>query len=280
MINTSEELEALVDSTVTIPTIPTVLLDIQAVLNNAEGSTAEAAACIQRDQAIAAKVLRLVNSPIYAIKNPITAIPLACSILGLRVVHNLIVQATVLENFGGGAKCEGFDLHWLWDHSFKTAMAARILVRETTSDLDMSIDDAYTGGLIHDVGKIILLQSRPEPFSEALRLSRTQDTPLAVSEGQIFGFSHAHVGGLLAKKWNLAPVLQTAVTFHHSPGTDPKDGAVGFFIKAANTIAHNSTTSNGGYTGDRLDDDAILALGIEPDRLAEITREIAEVTLD
>ena len=278
MITTSEELEQLVDSTVTIPTIPSVLLEMQDVLRDPEGCTADAAALIQKDQAISAKVLRLANSPIYGVRNPVTAIPLACSILGLKTVHNLIVQATVLE-FGSGSEVENFDLTWLWDHSFKTAMAARILVREATLDMKMSIDDAYTGGLIHDVGKIILLQNQADQFAKALRVSNAEDVPLAVAEGKLFGFSHAHVGGLLARRWNLAPVLQAAVMYHHSPGTEAEDWAVGFLIKAANTIAHNASDTSGGYIGDRVDSDAMLALGIEEDRLEQITGDIRSVSI-
>jgi HD-like signal output (HDOD) protein len=279
MINTSEELEDLVDSTVTIPTIPTVLLEMQQVVNDPNGCTADAAAIIQRDPAIGAKVLRLVNSPIYALKTAVTAIPLACSILGLKVVHNVVVQATVLDNFGDGRELENFDLKWLWDHSFKTAMAARMLVRETTVDIEMSKDDGYTGGLIHDVGKVLLLQSQPKQFAEALKLSRERGIPLAKAEAELLGFSHAHVGGLLAQRWKLAPILQSAVMYHHSPGPEAEDWAVGFIIKAANTLAHNAATGNGGYTGDVIDADAMEALGIPEDRLQQITLDIQEVVI-
>ncbi|MCB9870677.1 MAG: HDOD domain-containing protein [Planctomycetes bacterium] len=278
MITTTEELEELVDSTVSIPTIPTVLLEMQEVLNSTEGSTADAASIIQKDPAIGAKVLRLVNSPIYGLKQPISAIPLACSILGLRVVHNLVVQATVLDSFAGPDE-GNLDVQWLWDHSFKTAMAARILVRDAKFDLDMTIDDAYTGGLIHDIGKVLLVQNQPDRFGEAMKLSQERGIPLAQAEGELFGFSHAHIGGLLAQRWNLAPILQAAVMYHHSPGTNPDTWAVGFLIQSANTIAHQAADQTAPYRGDLVDSDALQALGVPPDRLEEITNDIRAVTL-
>ncbi len=89
MITTTAELEDLIDSTVNIPTIPSTLLEINKVVSSPEGSAKEAASVIERDPAISAKVLRLVNSSIYALKNPVSSISLACSIVGLKVIKNI-----------------------------------------------------------------------------------------------------------------------------------------------------------------------------------------------
>ena len=168
MTSTTTKLEELVESTVTIPTIPTVLLEINKVVSSPDGSTQEVAAIIDRDPAIAAKALRLVNSPLYGLKNPVSSIPLSCSILGLRTIKNLVVQATVLETFSDNPHLASFDVDWLWDHSFKTALAAGLLAKETTVEVGLNADDAYTAGLVHDVGKMVLLQNDPDRFAERL----------------------------------------------------------------------------------------------------------------
>lgn len=254
-------------------------MDMQAVVNDPNGCTADAAGIIQRDPALGTKVLRLVNSPISGVRNPVTAIPLAGSILGLKVLHNVIVQATVLDSFKVDTGLRNFDVNWLWDHSFKTAMAARILVREATFEMAMSIDDAYTGGLIHDIGKIILLQNHPKKFAKALQNSN--DIPLCKGEETVFGFTHASVGGLLAQRWKLAPILQAAVMNHHAPDKDdPETWAVGLLIQVANTLAHQAANSDGGYIGDRCDEESMESLGINPQRLKEITKDIQEVGLE
>ena len=138
MTTTSERLEDLVDSTITVSTIPSILIEMQEVVRSPEGSTSEAAKIIQKDQALATEILRRVNSPIYSLGHPITAIPLACSILGLRVVQNISVQATIIEQFSSGPSSDLLNLNWLWDHSFKTAVAARTLVNEADLDVEMS----------------------------------------------------------------------------------------------------------------------------------------------
>ncbi len=277
MISTTAELEELIDGTVSIPTIPTILNEIHAVFTAVDGSARDAARVIGKDPAIAAKVLRLVNSSFYGLKTAISSIDLACSILGLKVIRNLVVQATVLETFGQGPALAGFSVDWLWDHSFKVAVAARLLATRTDAGRGLAPDDAYTCGLIHDIGKMILLDNRGEQFGEALRLSRESGVPLATAEHDVFGFHHAHVGGLLARRWKLPEAVQTAVLHHHGHATSAEDQAHGFLIKAANTLAHQAADGDGGYRGDLCDGDAMLALGLGADELAEIT-ELVRLT--
>lgn len=279
MISTSAELEDLIDSTVSIPTIPTVLREITAIFNSPDGSAKDAAAVIERDPAIATRVLRLVNSPFYGLRNPVSSINLACSILGLKAIKNLVVQATVLQTFGGSREIAGFDANWLWDHSFKTAVACRMLAERSSAAAGMAKDDAYTCGLIHDVGKLILLESQTERFGEALRASAAGKLPLARAEGELFGFNHAHVGGLLANRWKLAENVQAAVMYHHSPATSAEDWARGFLVKAANTFAHQAGGAGGGYRGDLCDGDALQVLGLSAADDAAIRDAVAQASM-
>lgn len=270
MISTTAELEDLVDGTVSIPTIPTVLTEINAIFSSPDGSAKDAARVIEKDPAIATRVLRLVNSSFYALKNPVSNINLACSIVGLKVIKNVVVQATVLQTFGNVGSVAAFDANWLWDHSFKTAVACRMLAERSPANAGLAKEDAYTCGLIHDIGKLILLDSQADRFVEALQLANKSKLPLARAEGEVFGFNHAHVGGLLANRWKLAPTVQAAVMYHHSPATNAEDWARGFLVKAANTFAHQAAATKGGYEGDVLSADSLEALSLTKEQSAEI----------
>lgn len=274
MITTSQELEDLIDSTVSIPTIPSTLMEINRVLLSPDGSAKQAAAVIDKDPALAAKVLRLVNSSFYGLRNPVTGVPLACSILGLKVIKNIVVQAVVLETFSSTPEIKDFDTQWLWDHSFKTALAARLLAAAAPTNIGLDREEAYTCGLIHDIGKMILLQSSTEQFADALRESKKRKLPLAKIEGEMFGFSHAHVGGLLAQRWKLSPATQVGVMYHHSPGGSPEEWAKGFLVQAANTIAHEAATGSGGWIGDRCDADSMKLLNLPEGKLSEIREQV------
>lgn len=94
----------------------------------------------------------------------------------------------------------------------------------------------------------------------------TAKIPLAKAGGEVFGFNHAHVGGLLANRWKLAPAVQAAVMYHHSPATNPEDWARGFIVKAANTYAHMAATGNGGWIDDLLGEDSLQALGLSAEQ--------------
>jgi len=270
MITTTAELEDLVDGTVRIPTLPTVLRDIQAIVGAPDGSAKDAAKVIEKDPAMATRVLRLVNSSFYALKNPVSNINLACSIVGLKVIKNVVEQASVLQAFGDSGKLDGFDARWLWDHAFKTAVACRMLAERTVVQSGLHKDDAYTCGLVHDVGKLVLIDSRPREFAEAMALSQRAQIPLALAEAEVFGFHHAHVGGLLAERWKLAPAVQAAVMYHHTPATTPEDWARGFLVKAANSFAHMAASTPGSYRGDVACADSLQALGLTPEQHAEI----------
>jgi HD-like signal output (HDOD) protein len=280
MISTTAELEELIDGTVSIPTIPTILTEITAVLQSSDGSAKDAARVIEKDPAIATRALRLVNSSFYGLKNPVSNINLACSILGLKIIKNLVVQATVLQSFNTESKQSFFDADSLWDHSFKTAVACRLLAEHSVIGKDFVKEDAYTCGLIHDIGKLILLESQSDRFEEAMLLSQKQNIPLATAEGEVFGFNHAHVGGMLANRWKLAPAVQAAVMYHHSPATNPEDWARGFLVKAANTYAHEATERSAGWIGDILDEDARQTLGMTQEVHEEILLLTAQASMD
>ena len=222
-----------------------------------------------------------VNSSFYGLKNPVSNINLACSILGLQIIKNLVVQATVLQTFDtNDSSRSGFDADWLWDHSFKTAVACRLLAEHTDIAHGFPKEDAYTSGLIHDIGKLILIDSLGDRFHEALEVSRKNQVPLAKAEGELFGFNHAHVGGLLANRWKLAPNVQAAVMYHHSPATNPEDWARGFLVKAANTYAHMAASGDGGWIGDRIDEDARQTLGLSDEQHEEILAATTEACMD
>ncbi len=268
------ELEELIESTVSIPTIPVTLMEISRICASEDGSAREAGEAISKDPAIAAKLLRLANSSFYALRNPVSDINLACSILGLRVIKNLVLQATVLESFSSGPELRNFDPTELWDHSFKTAVAAQMLVENAKIDFGIEKEEAYTCGLVHDVGKMLLLQSQPEQFADALELSKLRNIPLAKAEGELFGFSHAHVGGLLAERWKLSYALQAAVMYHHSPAANPEEWVKGFLISAANSIAHEVRGGYKSWLGEQIEAESMTCLDLDPEVMADIRETV------
>lgn len=259
----TERLDELISSTVTIPTIPTTLAEIQRIVNDPDGSAAEAAEVIVKDPAIASKVLRLANSSIYALRVPVSDIQHAVCILGLKILKNLVVQATVLENFQGRGG-EALSANWLWDHSLKTARAARGLAGLVPADPGIELEEAYTAGLLHDVGKVLLMEAEGDRYLRAVTLSRLKKIPLYQSEMDIFGFTHANIGSHLAARWNMSNVLCTAIGKHHDEDLDPTSEPAASLLQFANTMAHNVSSGVLSYhTNADIDEDILEQFGLD-----------------
>lgn len=271
MTSTSAALEDLIAQTIGVPTTPTVLTEITAVLESPYGSAKDAASVIEKDPANAARALRLVNSPFYGLKNSVSDTNLGCSILGIQVIKNLVVQATVLQTFQTGAD-PGFDANRLQDRSFKAAVACRLLAQATTLAEDLGKEGAYTCGLLQDVGKLILLASHAERFLSAVRMARTNAITLARAEARVFGVHHGHVGGLLAERWQLAEAVQHAIYHHHDEPDAAPRAPKGRIVKVATSYAHLAAEQRGGWVGDVFTRDDLAQLGIERGLHLEILR--------
>lgn len=276
-----EALERLVESAVTIPAMPETLLQVERVIDSESASASDAWQIIERDPALAVQILRLVNSAAHGVRQPINTIHVACSLAGLQAIRHIVVRATALDLLANGTHRQvgTINVEWLWDHSFKTALAAQLLVDSVPWSLGFTRDDAYTCGLVHDVGKVLLLEEQSAEFEKALELSKETGLPLAKAEEKVMGFNHAHVAGLLLRRWNIAPLLQQAVMHHHGASDDPEAWVLGFLVHAANGIAHEVADGDGGWNGDLCDPDAIEALGVPEPRMQSIRDQVREVSI-
>lgn len=118
------------------------------------------------------------------------------------------------------SRVKGFDIERLWHHSMTVgAVAKRLSETEQLSARD--VDSAFTAGLLHDVGKLILAASLPDPYQRVLAESKAQNIPLWQAEERTFGTSHAEVGAYLLGLWGLPTSIVEAVAWHHRPAESP-----------------------------------------------------------
>ncbi len=269
------KISALIESTVTIGTIPRTLAKIQKVVADPNGSTSQMAEVIERDPAVATKVLRFANNSFYAVRNPVTTIHDAWAILGSKVITNMVVQSTVVGRYSMGPKVEGFDPALLWDHSFKTALAARLLCKASPEDCGMDPYEAYTCGLLHDVGKMVLLQCQPVRFADALRFSKSNNVPLAKAETILFGFSDLQVCSQLARRWKLGRNIEVSVMRFHEQDDVSEDWVrKAQLVHCASTIAHQVANASDGWIGDLANTETMKSLDISEEALEEVRDEV------
>jgi len=273
----TQSLDQLIDSTVTIATIPSTLAEIQRIVEDPESSVDDASAFIETDAAVASRVLRMVNSAFYGRRTTVRSIQDACAILGLRPIHRLVIEATVLDAFRDGPRIDGFAPEDLWDHSFRAAIGARLLCEAAPSFTELRPDEAYACGLLHDVGRMVLLQSMPERFEAAVHLSRDRGMPLSRAEAEVFGFTAAEVFVRVARRWRLGREVQASVLRDLDRQQVPDLWPISTLVHAASALAHEAVAPDAPWIGDPFDPAAFGAMGVPDETVGSIRAEIAEI---
>jgi len=197
----------------TLPSVPSVYLRLMEVFGSPEVSPQEIAAVIGQDMIMTAKVLQLVNSAHFGIQRQITDPTQAVIYLGSEIVRQLVLVASTFSAFHQ-TSARRFSIERLQSHS----LAVGGLARRIAQSLGLSaaaVDYAFVGGLLHDVGKLLLACNYPEQYDEAIRHASEQRILDSIAEAQAFGTTHAEVGTYLLWSWALPDPVAEVVLRHH-----------------------------------------------------------------
>jgi len=231
----------LINKTLELPTIPHVLVKLNEVMADPESSADDVAKVISLDPAVSTNILRIVNSAYYGLQVRVSSVNLAVSIMGFNMTKKVALKAAVFSVFakdaGAGVKC--FDPKGFWQHSIYCGVLARVLGQASAEFAGIHPEDLYICGLLHDIGKIILLENATERFGKILDQAVQQGRPSSEVEQEVLGFTHADVGSVLAIKWFLPEDLTIAIRYHHAPDRDPFHKALSSLICLCETLAIN-----------------------------------------
>jgi len=194
--------------------IPQIALKVARMIQNRDYGMMQIAKEIKQDQIISAKIIRLCNSAFLGLKSRVYSIDRSLVMLGEKLLLQLVISASLEQYFSepinGYSLCKG----GLYQHALKTAMVAEELAKYTRR---VPSDIAYTAGLLHDIGKVVLDQYISSVYPFFYRKSPTDLTDLCETEKQKLGITHPEAGGLLAESWSLPENLTDAIKFHHYP---------------------------------------------------------------
>ena len=165
---------------------------------------------------MSAKLLQLVNSAFFGLPTQVSSTVRAVNLLGLETIKALILTTKIFSQFDR-ADLPCYSISSLLDHSISTGMLARSIA--TQEDLGQNrIDEAFMAGLLHDIGKLILLDKLPEKCLEISDVFNSGACQLWEAEQKVLGTTHAQVGAYLMGIWGLPESLVEAIAFHHCPG--------------------------------------------------------------
>lgn len=208
-------LKRLITKVDNLPSLPAIYSQVSEALTDPETSVREIADLISQDVAMTAKVLKMVNSAYFGMPQIVRSAQQAVSILGLETVKALTLAVGVFSQFENLATC-GFALHEFEEHSHKVATMARKIAANETDDPQI-IANAYLGGFMHDIGKLVLIDNLRDEYSEVLEIASADEALLTSLEEQQFGANHATIGAYLLGIWGLHDDIVEAIAFHHAP---------------------------------------------------------------
>jgi HD-like signal output (HDOD) protein len=255
-----ESVRGMIAGLSSLPSVPRLYNELQRKLEEEDTGLAEIAAIIERDPAMTAKLLQVVNSAYFGLPRQITSVREAASFLGIATVRNLILAVGVFRSFSDYERGLNLWIEALQAHSLLTAhIAARMFVDRRLSE------DAFMAAVLHDTGKLILATQMPKHLRQILAAMRTQGAPMHVVERELLGVTHAEIGGYLMGIWGLPYHVVEAVAFHHAPSRDGDqlfDTTAAVYI--ANILANEHARPGVDVLPDasELDTDYVEALGV------------------
>ncbi len=269
---TSLEIKKIIESLDELPTLPIVVTKLMQLVDNPLSTARDINNVIKTDQALTAKVLKLVNSAYYGFPRSIATVTDAVVILGFNAVRSLALGATVCKMFSGGS--EEFNREDLWEHSIATAFAGRIIAKKVKYKEE---EQAFVSGLLHDIAKIIEDQIFHEEFINAVVKSKEEQISLLETEKEFIGMDHALIGRRIADKWKLPIIITKVIGYHHRPkfAGDEQEKTIASIVHVADAIVKIRKIGNSGnYAKINLDREAVQLLKLTKKDLATIVKEL------
>jgi putative nucleotidyltransferase with HDIG domain len=255
-----------------LPAMPAV---VQEVINSFDDPHLEVdklAAKISQDQGLAARVLRIANSSFYGLSRQVASIHDAVVVLGFGNIRSMAMAAGFVHAFSHTSPGL-FDRKQFWRHSLRVAACARVLAKCCRQNQET----AFTAGLLHDIGLLVLDTCLHKPFNTVLERLSKKGGDLHQLEQEMLGFDHAVVGAEMAKRWNFPALIQQVIQSHHLAGVET-DKVLTCIVHLSNVLVRAlDTGASEGELLPRLPPGLCARFGLLPETLQACLPEIEQM---
>ena len=241
-----------------LPTLPAVAMEVNKMLLDEDITISQLSGAIEKDQAMVSKILKLVNSAFFGLRGKISNISHAVVVLGFNTIRNVVVSISIINAFSIKEGLDGFDIAEFWKHSVAVAVTSKYLAEKAGIH---SADNCFVAGLLHDIGKIVLLQHFKDLFQKVWLAVKGKRLSFYEAEKSQIQIDHAWIGGYLAQKWQLPMPLIDAIRYHHDVKPTINDQHLLMIIHVADIIVNT-------YTPDSKD--RMELSGVHPDALSAL----------
>ena len=257
----NEKLKALVARMEVLPSLPSLYFKILQELQSPFASIDRIGEIVALDLGMTAKMLQMVNSAFFGVSRKISDPTEAVQLLGVGTVRSLAISIHAFSCFDQ-AKLAEFSFERLWDHSVITGLFARKIAQSRGLDKAME-DEAFIAGLLHDIGKLMMISNVMEPYRSALLLAREKRITMWEAEQEVFGATHADVGAYLLGLWGLPLPVVEAVALHHGPSRNVSwEVSPLTAVHVANVLEHERSNTVFEGAPSELDEHYLTELGL------------------
>ncbi len=219
-----------------LPMLSDVAVRINSMLQDMDTSADELAGVIEKDPAIVTKLLKMTNSSFFGFSAKVSNTAHAVMILGYNTVLNAVLSMAVIDAMGAGpGKRSGLNMKAFWRHAVSVAVVSRYLCRTLGGHRH---ENAFTAGIIHDIGKIVMAQFFTGRFMELTRCINEERISFRAAEKRLFSMGHDAMGAFLARRWNLPNDLSAAIAQHHHPDMMPDVNHLALVVHAADCVVN------------------------------------------
>lgn len=266
----------LIRDNLSIPTLPVVIQRISQLIDDPESGTAEIGRVVSEDAPLAAKVLRIANSAYYGLRERCLSTEQASSVLGVRVLNNVVMQAAIIQKFDHLHDYPDFDLDEIWRHSILVAQACAHLARHCSGKIGLAPEEFHVCGLLHDLGKVVMLDSMGLDYLKVFQESVHLGVPLHMQEERLLGFNHTDVGAMVSVRWTLPAAASAAIQYHHGPRENVREDPIVALVANANLVCNRLVAGEREDALATLDPSTCRFLGIESKQVAEVVDYLDE----
>lgn len=274
---TSQEYAELLAKLQDMPTLPVIAMKVSELINDPNSTSADIAAILKQDQVLTAKILRLVNSSYYAVPGGVTDVQKALAFLGFNTVAQLVLSLSVFSMFTKFGS-EDLSMKDFWMHALGAAVCAEVVAKHSKA---AKPEEAFTCGLLHDIGKLVLFEVDPERLTSILHESQAERTGFIDVERKHEYLSHAYIGEMMAARWGLPQVVRQAIRYHHYDVGGmatllPSAKKVIQVVRLANVIAvKNRIGKSGDYSEGAVSADMLAPLGLRNEDVSTIEKDLS-----
>ncbi len=198
-----------------LPSLPSLFQKLIEELGKPNASLERIGELIAQDIGMSVKILQIVNSSYFGLRQRIASVERAVTYLGLDTINSLVLGAGVFLEYED-VNVPGLSLERLWDSANRSALIARMIARMERVETNQ-LDESLIAGMLHDVGRIVLAVNQPEEYSRALELRRQRGCSLAEAELEVLGATHGEIGGYLTGIWGLPDTIVESIARHDRP---------------------------------------------------------------